>query len=71
VIEIEIVIPEKCRVCGCTEETPCAIEDDEGNVAPCCWIDFDHTLCSNPHCWAVVPLNDLLAMPLFREFLGR
>jgi hypothetical protein len=78
-----VVIQEGvCRVCGCTDANPCVIEDDEGNVSPCCWIDLDHSLCSNFRCWASVPLDELLRMRLFtsvqallrrawEQFMGR
>lgn len=62
-----VCIPEKCRVCGCTELNPCLSKDGDGNpVTPCRWMDFDHTLCSNFHCIAVVPLDELLEMPILR-----
>jgi hypothetical protein len=50
-----------CRVCGCTEfrgcEMPHYILDEYPAV--CWWVDAAHTLCSNPHCIAVVPLAEL------------
>jgi hypothetical protein len=57
-----IVEPEKCRVCGCTELKPC----DLGDGDLCAWVDFDHSLCSNPQCVAVIPLGELLEMPWLR-----
>jgi hypothetical protein len=46
--------PGQCRVCGCTERKPCAIEfiDDDGETAAvsCTWVDPARTLCSNPNC---------------------
>ena len=53
---------EKCRVCGCTELNPCITDAGE----PCAWLDFDHTLCSNPQCVARIPLDALLEMPILR-----
>ncbi len=32
----------ECRLCGCTDETPCV--DDEG--LPCAWANEQHTLCT-------------------------
>jgi hypothetical protein len=64
-----VVIQEGvCRVCGCTAIRPCAITDDEGNVYQCCWVDSDHTLCSNFNCLAVVPLDELIAIA--SDFFG-
>jgi len=37
-----------CRICGCTETTPCI--DKEGEA--CMWQDNSETLCSNPKCIA-------------------
>jgi len=50
-----------CRICGCTESTPCAIEmgDEEETLGACWWIDARKTLCSNPKCLAVVPLEQI------------
>jgi hypothetical protein len=31
----------KCRVCGCTDERGCIINEE-----PCSWINEEHTLCS-------------------------
>ena len=67
-----VVEPEKCHVCGCTELNPCIIDPlfpfdgTSGQKEPCTWLDFDHTLCTNPRCVASVPLDELLAMPIFR-----
>ncbi len=59
--------PEKCRVCGCTPLNPCLIRfEDEDHQEPCTWLDFDHTLCTNPACIAKVPLAELLEMPILR-----
>jgi len=50
--------PGQCRVCGCTERNPCAIEfiDDDGEAAAvaCQWVNAERTLCSNPNCLAEV-----------------
>jgi hypothetical protein len=53
-----IVVPGKCRVCGCTDETPC--RDDDGN--PCAWVDVEHTLCDKLDCIAQVPMSELEKM---------
>jgi len=66
-----VAVPERCQVCGCTETNPCLAEDDGGNpVDACSWIDFDHTLCSNPKCVAVIPLEDLLDLAWLGQFSG-
>lgn len=48
--------PGQCRVCGCTERKPCAInfvdQDGEAAAVACIWIDTARTLCSNPTCVA-------------------
>jgi len=49
----------RCRVCGCTDETPCCVAIEEVGTAPCWWIDARKTLCSNPECLAVVPLEQI------------
>ncbi len=57
-----------CRVCGCTDLSPCIFsndssafgEDEPGILRQCSWMDEKHTLCSNLECVAVVPLNELL-----------
>lgn len=36
----------KCRVCGCTEATPCTLRDGSA----CAWIEKSQTLCNNPAC---------------------
>lgn len=59
---MRVVEPEKCQVCGCTELKPCVLDAGE----PCAWVDFDHSLCSNPRCIAVIPLEELLEMPWLR-----
>lgn len=62
-----IVAPERCRVCGCTEANPCVLEfEDEDHQLTCSWMDFDHTLCSNPRCVAQVPLTELMRMPILK-----
>lgn len=62
-----VSIPGRCRICGCTDFSPCVLEyEDEDHQLPCGWLDFDHTLCSNPRCVALVPLDELLEMPIFR-----
>lgn len=59
--------PGKCRVCGCSQLKPCLFRIADGEpLLSCTWIDFDHTLCSNFRCIAIVPLDELLEMALFR-----
>lgn len=58
----KVVTPGVCRVCGCTELTPCRGEDN----LPCTWVDEDRTLCDNLECIAQVSLGELEAMK-FRE----
>jgi hypothetical protein len=63
-----VYVPGVCRICGCTELSPCIFEADflEGNERPellrCSWMDAGRTLCSNLHCVAQVPLDELVAM---------
>ena len=57
----------KCRVCGCTPEHPCAYPALVLPLAPpefmfCVWIDPEMTLCSNPRCVAMIPLEKLIRM---------
>ncbi len=55
--------PGQCRVCGCTERMPCAIDfvDEDGDAAAvaCTWANAERTLCSNPNCVAEVLLEVL------------
>jgi hypothetical protein len=37
----------QCRICGCTEDTPCFNWITRG---PCSWIGPDMTLCDSPEC---------------------
>ncbi len=52
-----------CRVCGCREEYPCTIvlgeENGEELTGSCWWVNSARTLCSNPNCLAVVPLDQI------------
>jgi len=50
-----ILCPGECRVCGCTEHTPCV--DSRGQ--PCWWVDQAHTLCSSPTCIGLIPMWQL------------
>jgi len=47
------VVPS-CRVCGCTDFTPCT----ESDGFPCCWVDSD--LCS---ACAYQPENGVVELP--------
>lgn len=58
-----IIESGKCRVCGCTELSPCLSGGEDGNpMEKCAWIDRAETLCSSLGCIAVMPLADLLEM---------
>ena len=41
-----LLTTERCHVCGCTPESPCSLANGDA----CNWINYDHTLCSNPNC---------------------
>lgn len=43
-----------CRVCGCTETTPCNLgkSNEAADWRSCGWADLAHTLCDNPACCA-------------------
>lgn len=63
--------PGFCRVCKCTEVTPCAISTEVDGVielSTCGWLDEDHTLCSNERCIALVPLRVLVEMPIIYRY---
>lgn len=55
-----------CRVCGCTENSPCVLpldpDDDPERPTTCAWMDEGRTLCSNLRCVAVTPLDELAEM---------
>ena len=36
-----------CRICGCTHEDPCNVEELGGS---CSWANAEQTLCNNPEC---------------------
>lgn len=38
-----------CRICGCTETTPCQVVLF-GTVVLCSWLDKDRDLCTNRSC---------------------
>ena len=61
-MKTEIVIPGKCRVCGCTETTPCHLED-----GPCAWFDREKTLCTNLLCIGAVPMSVLEQLHLAED----
>lgn len=67
-----VMIPlgmETCRICGCKDRNPCTwFETIDGVDAErvCSWLDFDHTLCTNPRCVAMVPLEVLERMTILR-----
>lgn len=50
--------PGVCRVCGCTDSTPCV----EENGMTCVWVDANHTLCDHLECIAQVPMSELEQM---------
>lgn len=42
-----------CRICGCTENKACVLEDTEADgILTCLWADGTKTLCTNPKCLA-------------------
>jgi len=41
-------VPGVCRICGCTETTPCLGINIAGEA--CAWADRSQTLCTNPDC---------------------
>ena len=51
---MSLLTPGICRVCGCTEFSPCVLVSKE---TTCGWLDSEHTLCSNPEC-----VGQILAM---------
>jgi hypothetical protein len=51
-----------CRVCGCTENRACIFDAGPGSseeASACWWVNAAKTLCSNPQCLAVVPLEQI------------
>jgi hypothetical protein len=67
----DVLVPGKCRVCGCTDTTPCEMPEaapglrenslwDAQGFFACWWVDESRTLCSNPRCVGVIPLHELL-----------
>lgn len=36
-----------CQFCGCTDLHACVIQRE-----PCAWLDEEHTVCTNPKCFA-------------------
>ena len=59
-----VIQPGKCRVCGCTETTPCIYLHNDEHLTPCGWMDAERTLCTNLHCVGATPLADLEAMAI-------
>jgi hypothetical protein len=65
-----------CRVCGCTDSSPCVISSEftlDNNphlIATCSWLDPAHTICSNLDCVAVIPLDELIEI-IFRAEKAR
>ena len=58
-----VAMPERCRVRGCTETNPCFLGGgDTKPIEFCSWLDDDHTLCTNPHCVAIISTGELLEM---------
>jgi hypothetical protein len=55
-----------CRICGCTDLSPCVLQEILYNrdvmplVGTCSWLDPGHTICTNPGCVAVIPLDELM-----------
>jgi hypothetical protein len=46
-LELSSAQPGQCRVCFCTEESPCLNWITHG---PCAWANGDMTLCDSPVC---------------------
>lgn len=44
--------PGTCRVCGCTETSPCRVDGGGGKVMSCGWVDDARTLCTALSCVA-------------------
>jgi hypothetical protein len=55
-----VMVPGKCRACGCDETNPCVIVGEQGQMFTCQWIDQERTLCSNLSCVARTDLDELL-----------
>ena len=58
----QLSILGRCRVCGCTEASPCNVEGEA-----CAWFDFDRTLCTNFRCIGAVPLEELEELTILRR----
>jgi hypothetical protein len=60
-----VLRPGTCRFCGCTESHACIFPDPDSdnprdpNLLTCWWIDPAKTVCSNPHCVAQMPIEEL------------
>jgi hypothetical protein len=71
--ETLVYVAGECRICGCTEVKPCRFLDpdypealdpedileDQAPELTCYWVDACRTLCSNPRCLAVIPLETI------------
>lgn len=55
-------VPTSCRVCGCTDFSPCV----EADGFPCCWVEQD--LCS---ACAYVSRNGRVEVQEARHFIGK
>lgn len=62
-----VLKPGQCRVCGCTETTPCIILVDEGTEGPCGWLDVEATVCTNPRCVAQIDTDELVQMAMLKS----
>lgn len=49
-------IASRCRVCGCTETTPCQLEDG----LPCAWLDLELLALHIPPCEVEVMLDGIM-----------
>lgn len=67
--ETLVLASGKCRICGCTQTTPCTVPIDEDELGSCWWMDAGKTLCSNPHCVAEVPIEELIGMGYSTDYL--
>ncbi len=66
-LAINQIVFGTCRICGCRDDQVCELENGD-----CCfWLDRDHTLCSNPQCVALVPLDLLEQLVVYRNLDGQ
>jgi hypothetical protein len=54
---MRFLIAGKCRYCGCTESSPCTLQDGD----TCGWHDNTRTVCSGPACMRQFAADSLRA----------